>query len=1236
MLNWLGRALGLNSISLPVGVPKSWVDSVQARLVPLSKKDGVPAGLARDMMSFVISGEPYSVLHDVAQCPVVAEHLLLTGRHWVAHEPAETTLYDGFEQLPVSLALRWARLLEASLPVGFAQWTQTYPNAVHWPEALLMHAAGHSLDVWSSQVPKVRGLTMPCLEDMLEEAGLPVSAVVTAAFVTDAKRYSYDTNRAMMVATLDGFSAAVERHADVVRPLLLTEAVDQRLHALALLDKASSKALSDLAQELSELATSSSKQVRAAAQLLLVRIGMSSVPSLQALAITAKPEQRLHALRLLAQLADSANDEELRAYAHSTAEADKAASVRALLEEWSQMELSETKPVRYEYELPLLDWSGQLTPDVAKLLAKLWEEADAAIDQANVQARKHHEQSKAAGYNWPLRITPTLERSDLERLKDYIASPQAVLSGTEFKASIGNLLLPILRHLAAAPACTPIVLLKVLVFFGLDQSHNQNNRGLGDFLPGLVNALQRSSGRPSLLELQQMLEVLGHPAEEVLSAYCNHWGDPLARDWPDEQVWPFFAHHVDLLCQTLLSSQNQGYGFDRGGLYQALGTLPQPPAMVVNALFDLALGTAKSERPAAQQALANLPDKEIRIIAALTSGKAEVRALAAQWLGRLRYAPAQTALESAVGKEKNDVAKGAMLDALQMLGQPVDKYLNRQALAGEAGKSLAKGLPKDLDWFPWSSLPSVRWADSGELVPVEVLQWFVAQAIKQKSPEPNAVLRKYCEMFVPRDREQFGQFVLEAWLSGDVRPISAEAALQIARNNAQSIHAYMQRFPQHYQGNPDYGRTVEELTAAYLPAFLRQPAGSAIASKGVLAVAAACAAERAAAPVGRYLKEYYGTRAAQGKALIAMLAWIEHPNATQLMLSVGNRFRTKSFQEEATRQAEALAERKGWTLAELADRTMPSAGFDETGCLELSYGVRCFSARLLADFKVELFNPEGKKIAALPEPRQDDDADQAKDAKKAYSAAKKEIKNIVNLQTERLYEALCTERGWIFEDWDQYLNRHPIVRRLVQRLIWAEVEEGSVVRAFRPLDDGTLSDADDNEITLSAGAQVRIAHDSLLSAEQIEQWQHHLADYQITPIFQQLGKGTFSLPVERSKDTEIKDFEGQLIETFALRGRALKLGYTRGSTEDGGWFFSYEKRFPTLGLQAVIQFTGNGLPEENRTVALLSLSFAASTGQALLLGKVPKVLLSECFNDLRLIAADGSGFDPDWQKKSEY
>jgi hypothetical protein len=250
--------------------------------------------------------------------------------------------------------------------------------------------------------------------------------------------------------------------------------------------------------------------------------------------------------------------------------------------------------------------------------------------------------------------------------------------------------------------------------------------------------------------------------------------------------------------------------------------------------------------------------------------------------------------------------------------------------------------------------------------------------------------------------------------------------------------------------------------------------------------------------------------------------------------------------------------------------------------------------------------------------------------------AKKELKAIVQLQTQRLYEALCTERTWLFEDWQLYLNQHPVVRHLTQRLAWT----GDGTTVFRPLADGSLSDVDDNEVKLPPGAAIAVAHDSLLDAETVKAWHRHLADYEIEPLFQQFGKGTFTLPAGSSSLRKLADFKGHLLEAFALRGRAGKLGYTRGQAEDAGWFYEYQKRFPTLGITTVVCFTGNPLPEENRTVALTTLEFRRSdpggSYSELRLSEVPAVLLSEAYNDLRLMAAEGSGYDPDWERKSEY
>ena len=112
-----------------------------------------------------------------------------------------------------------------------------------------------------------------------------------------------------------------------------------------------------------------------------------------------------------------------------------------------------------------------------------------------------------------------------------------------------------------------------------------------------------------------------------------------------------------------------------------------------------------------------------------------------------------------------------------------------------------------------------------------------------------------------------------------------------------------------------------------------------------------------------------------------------------------------------------------------------------------------------------------------------------------------------------------------------------------------------------------------------------------------------------------------------------------MIETFKLRGIAAKLGYSRSAAGDGGWFSSYERPYRGAGIVAELEFTGSPLPEQNVPVALVALGFHrlrdnGHQGQKIALGEVPPVLLAECWQDLHDIAAKGSGFDPDWQKKA--
>ena len=315
----------------------------------------------------------------------------------------------------------------------------------------------------------------------------------------------------------------------------------------------------------------------------------------------------------------------------------------------------------------------------------------------------------------------------------------------------------------------------------------------------------------TLVELSQTLDGLGlDGARLVVDRYRSDYRG-LGVTWPDEDVAPFVLQTLPLWLELVRAGVDRG--FDAEAPYRALATLPEPPGAVVDALFEAAFGRRKPVRRFAQDALGL--GHEDRIIVALSNRRAEVRAEAERWLERLGHTVPQPAVDR-VGPAETPT-------------------------------------PRGLEWLRFEDLPTMHWADTGEVIPASLLKWVVCQAVNNKTPEPNALVRSYGGLIA--EQEDFGYFLLERW---------------IAR-------------------------------------------GAVIGLKGLLAVVAVCGGERSIALAEEHLTDWYGVRAAQSKALIGMLAWTDHPTATQLVLSISTRFRTKNLQEEATRQAAALAVRKGWT-----------------------------------------------------------------------------------------------------------------------------------------------------------------------------------------------------------------------------------------------------------------------------------------------------------------------------------
>lgn len=471
------------------------------------------------------------------------------------------------------------------------------------------------------------------------------------------------------------------------------------------------------------------------------------------------------------------------------------------------------------------------------------------------------------------------------------------------------------------------------------------------------------------------------------------------------------------------------------------------------------------------------------------------------------------------------------------------------------------------------------------------------------------------------DARRLGKFVLEAWLAEDLRPPTAEEVLRRLKTfllwtGATTVEEIVQK-------NPQMAQAVE---------FEKnRPMSVRAEDKGILALVAACGPTDVVDRIRSYVNQWYGYRAAQCRALIQVLAWIDHPEAVAFLLDVAKRFRTASIRQEAESQARKLAERKKTTLADLAEQSLPDAGFDTEGKLVLDFGRRKFIARLDDDAELLLEDEYGTEIKALPTPGKNDNAELAAAAKKRLSEVKKELKAVRKRVVERLYEAMCTQRSWKFAAWKHSLLGHPVAGRLCRRVVWTLKEESEPVSTFRPLEDGTLTDLDDNEVRPADNATLEIAHRLTLPYKTGARWAVHIADFEIDPLLPQFSRPVFRLPKESRSVTEWPLPLAQPQPTAPLTRRARGLGYDPAAfrLQDGGDQFI--KHFPAANLHAEIRIADFDRDEHATRLALLFRSAGTDKISAwdmlpMSFGEIPPVLLSECHADM--VSLGGGVLEP--------
>lgn len=359
-----------------------------------------------------------------------------------------------------------------------------------------------------------------------------------------------------------------------------------------------------------------------------------------------------------------------------------------------------------------------------------------------------------------------------------------------------------------------------------------------------------------------------------------------------------------------------------------------------------------------------------------------------------------------------------------------------------------------------------------------------------------------------------------------------------------------------------------------------------------------------------------------------MLVAIGSDVALMHLNGIAAKIKYKPLQQKAREKIKDLADARGFTTEELADRLVPRLGLDEVSALVLDFGPRQFAVAFDETLKPIVKNAEGVRLKDLPKPNQSDNSRLASEAVDRFKKIKKDTKTIASLQLLRLESAMVLRRRWTAADFSALLLGHPVMRHLAACLVWGVYDtdqpDGKLQQNFRIAEDWTLADANDSLFELPADVFVGLTHRLEMPLEVAATFGQIFADYEILQPFKQLGRETYALTPEEQQTSVLTRFASRVLNTASVMGLA-----NRGweiVEYGGGWLGEYRK---LLGEehQVTVQLTpgtimGNPTHEPRQKIPTVTLSERNryDANSELKFGSLDAIVVSEILRDLELLA----------------
>ena len=228
------------------------------------------------------------------------------------------------------------------------------------------------------------------------------------------------------------------------------------------------------------------------------------------------------------------------------------------------------------------------------------------------------------------------------------------------------------------------------------------------------------------------------------------------------------------------------------------------------------------------------------------------------------------------------------------------------------------------------------------------------------------------------------------------------------------------------------------------------------------------------------------TRAAFG---LECLRAIGSDTALTALNGIAQKLKFKGLKQKAQEMMEGIAQARGLTREQLADRVVPDCGLDARGSRAFDFGPRQFRFVLGPEMKPLVRDGAGKIRSDLPAPTKTDDRDKAEAAVAEWKLLKKTLREVLKIQAERLEDTMISGRRWTPDEFQTLLVQHPLMINLVRQLVLAVYDDaGKVTQTFRVTEDQTLADHNDEEIGLPSNGSIGVLHPAHLDEATKSAW----------------------------------------------------------------------------------------------------------------------------------------------------